>query len=817
MFRVESFLVLVSLCSATCRVDSDCQLLDPDATCEARFCSDNNKNSSIKCTTNADCSSTCALGECKCSYWFWGKKCKSVKMELCQICLDNASMETSETPAPLPSDAPLAPSQSPEPPQVQVVHPPPSDPPLKSVGVYRFEGTIIGVAVSMFGLGGFVRMRQVSKEMPVARPKKRQKRVLTNSSTGNSIDVSSRSLEVPPFLPVGAHQSGGSEFPNFRSSAARTTIVSDNNITAISEGRDLELDVEGVHRLGSSGRSNNGACQVFGSMHDDRSDRSHANSIGSLSFDDSREDLGYATVFAPERARSSNVYTPESGFKPYTAGSQIFQKLEGCHERVQQLLLERAVGHASPSKEKELLDILQNVLVPQSLIDLRLGNAQTRSSNPEENRTAASGPRFSDELLRGPVGPRVSDDLLRGPVGPRVSDELLRGPSGLSTSCDDLFRGRSVSEDRLHRIPLSGGPRVSDELLRGPCVSEDGLPRIQISTSEERLPVIALRRQSTSEDALHTRAGLSYPSPQNDLALRVDPIDLLEDDVKVLCPPSWSIACPLDAIPAGFVEPVPELPPHPNHGNLIESDHASYGHRNERARLDDRTALQGIVDRYLPEPEDPMSISSPSAGNREVIPHFPKHHPALLEQAFAPEEGGADEESLEVKHDPVPEQPEHSSVKQELDGQDHHQNGDETPSASHSAGSSPSPGREDYCQPASASKHFRKKSVSLFECSYPGCNQSFPTRFSLKRHQKRHTGERPFECSFGDCDRKFAEKSTLDRHRRTHTGEKPYSCKLCGRKFADRVNLVKHSRTHEEGGEGMSEEELSDYGRESSR
>lgn len=46
------------------------------------------------------------------------------------------------------------------------------------------------------------------------------------------------------------------------------------------------------------------------------------------------------------------------------------------------------------------------------------------------------------------------------------------------------------------------------------------------------------------------------------------------------------------------------------------------------------------------------------------------------------------------------------------------------------------------------------------------CGKRLSTRFSLKRHQKRHTGERPWACE--SCDKRFAEKSTLLRHMITH-------------------------------------------------
>jgi len=72
-----------------------------------------------------------------------------------------------------------------------------------------------------------------------------------------------------------------------------------------------------------------------------------------------------------------------------------------------------------------------------------------------------------------------------------------------------------------------------------------------------------------------------------------------------------------------------------------------------------------------------------------------------------------------------------------------------------------------------------KKSVK-HACTFPNCGNGFPTRFSLKRHMKRHTGERPFLCPWEDngiaCGRKFGEKSTLKRHLRIHTGEKPFRC-----------------------------------------
>jgi len=94
------------------------------------------------------------------------------------------------------------------------------------------------------------------------------------------------------------------------------------------------------------------------------------------------------------------------------------------------------------------------------------------------------------------------------------------------------------------------------------------------------------------------------------------------------------------------------------------------------------------------------------------------------------------------------------------------------------------------------------KREKKFLCSLSTCGETFPTRFSLKRHMKRHTGEKPFVCDWTEkglvCNRRFAEKSTLKRHVRTHTGEKPYKCSItgCEKTFADRANCHRHELTH---------------------
>jgi len=89
-------------------------------------------------------------------------------------------------------------------------------------------------------------------------------------------------------------------------------------------------------------------------------------------------------------------------------------------------------------------------------------------------------------------------------------------------------------------------------------------------------------------------------------------------------------------------------------------------------------------------------------------------------------------------------------------------------------------------------------------CTVKGCTDSFRSRFSLKRHLKWHTGQRPYRChwrpdfSSERCGAEFAEKSTLRRHIQTHVRAKPYVCGVpgCNKAFADRVNCARHKQKH---------------------
>ncbi|RYE19994.1 MAG: C2H2-type zinc finger protein [Sphingobacteriaceae bacterium] len=100
-------------------------------------------------------------------------------------------------------------------------------------------------------------------------------------------------------------------------------------------------------------------------------------------------------------------------------------------------------------------------------------------------------------------------------------------------------------------------------------------------------------------------------------------------------------------------------------------------------------------------------------------------------------------------------------------------------------------------RPYSLKVHQRSHSgEKTYPCTYEDCDRVFTRCSTLTIHQRTHTGEKPYQCREEGCEKMFAQSNTRDAHERTHTGEKPYQCrKGCAQVFPSSSNRSRHERT----------------------
>ncbi|KAL1467874.1 hypothetical protein MTO96_025909 [Rhipicephalus appendiculatus] len=83
----------------------------------------------------------------------------------------------------------------------------------------------------------------------------------------------------------------------------------------------------------------------------------------------------------------------------------------------------------------------------------------------------------------------------------------------------------------------------------------------------------------------------------------------------------------------------------------------------------------------------------------------------------------------------------------------------------------------------------------LYACPY--CPYTSVRRYTVKLHQRTHTGERPFVCNV--CSRRFVQRTHLMVHQKRHVGLKTsrkLECPDCDAQFSNKRSFKLHRLSH---------------------
>lgn len=82
---------------------------------------------------------------------------------------------------------------------------------------------------------------------------------------------------------------------------------------------------------------------------------------------------------------------------------------------------------------------------------------------------------------------------------------------------------------------------------------------------------------------------------------------------------------------------------------------------------------------------------------------------------------------------------------------------------------------------------------SPYQCKV--CHRCYVNDYSLKVHERIHTGIRPYSCHI--CKKEFFQSSNLKTHIAKHNSEKKFMCKVCNKRFMFEFDLHHHETCHD--------------------